>query len=216
MTTSMRTVAVLLLSLTAPLALSSAAQANGSAEAGATKAAVCAACHGQGGNSVNPEWPVLAGQNAAYITEQLHLFQKGARVNTLMAPQAATLTDQDIADLAAYFASQVPQGKEADPSFWKAGEKLYRAGDRARSIPACKACHGPVGRGNPGAGYPAVRAQFSVYSAKQLADYASNARYTDANGVVQKSRNGYIMVTIAHRLTAEDIRDVASYMQGMR
>jgi cytochrome c553 len=215
MITSMRTVATLMLALAAPLSFAPAALA-ASAEAGAAKAAVCGACHGANGNSTNPEWPQLAGQNAAYITEQLHLFQKGVRVNPLMTAQASVLSEEDIADLAAYFAAQVPEGKEADPSYWKAGEKLYRAGDRARNVPACKACHGPVGRGNPGAAYPALRAQHSVYTVKQLTDYASEARYRDANGVVQKSRNGHIMVTIAHRLTADDIRDLASYIQGMR
>ena len=216
MTTSMRTVAALLLTLAGPLALTPTALAKGSAEAGAAKAAVCSACHGQGGNSVSPEWPSLAGQNAAYVSEQLRMFQKGQRVNAVMSAQAATLTEDDIADLSAYFATQVPQGKEADPSYWKNGERIYRAGDRARSIPSCKACHGPVGRGNPGAGFPAVRAQQSVYTIKQLTDYASEARYRDAEGKVQKSRNGHMMVTIARRLTADEIRDLASYIQGMR
>ncbi len=216
MMTSMRTVAALLLTLCAPLALAPAALAKGSAEAGAAKAAVCSACHGPNGNSVNPEWPSLAGQNAAYISEQLHLFKNGKRTNPNMTPQAATLTDEDVADIAAYYATQLPTGHEADPSYWKAGEALYRGGDSKRSIPACKACHGPVGRGNLGAGYPALRAQHSVYTVKQLTDYASKARYRDAAGAEQKSRNGAVMVDIAHRLSAEDIRNVASYIQGMR
>ena len=211
----MRTV-TLLLALALPLAFPSVSLGKGSAEAGAAKATVCGACHGPNGKSTNPEWPVLAGQNAAYIAEQMHLFQKGQRVNALMSAQAAALTDEDIADLSAYFSSQLPEGKEADPSYWKAGEKLYRGGDRVRNVPACKACHGPVGRGNPGAGYPAVRAQYSVYTVKQLTDYASEARYRDAAGKVQGSRNGHIMVTIGRRLTANDIRDLASYIQGMR
>ncbi len=130
------------------------AAAKGSAEAGATKAATCMACHGVNGNSVNPEWPSLAGQNAAYIAEQIRLFKANKRLNPNMNPQAAALTDEDIADLAAYYATQTPTGLEADPSYWKAGEKLYRAGDAKRAIPACQACHGPVGRGNPGAGFP--------------------------------------------------------------
>lgn len=216
MTTSMPTLAAVLLCVTAPLTLSPLARAAGSAEAGAAKAAVCTACHGPNGNSSNPEWPSLAGQNAAYISEQLHLFHDGKRVNPVMSAQAVSLSDEDIADVSAYFAAQVPSGLEADPSYWKAGEKLYRGGDRARSIPACKACHGPVGRGNPGAAYPALRAQHSVYTMKQLGDYASQARYRDANGKLQNPPNAHIMEAIAHRLTPEDIRDVASYIQGMR
>jgi cytochrome c553 len=192
------------------------AVAKGSAEAGATKAATCMACHGLNGNSVNPEWPSLAGQNAAYIAEQLKLYRANKRLNPNMNPQVAALTDEDIADLAAYYATQTPTGLEADPSYWKAGEKLYRAGDAKRAIPACQACHGPVGRGNPGAGFPSVRAQHSVYTVKQLNDYVSQNRYRDAEGNVQKSRNGQMMIDIAKRLSAEDIRDLASYIQGMR
>jgi cytochrome c553 len=192
------------------------AAAKGSAEAGATKAAVCVACHGVNGNSVNPEWPSLAGQNAPYIAEQIRLFKANKRLNINMNAQAAAIPDEDIEDIAAYFATQTPTGLEADPSYWQAGEKLYRAGDARRSIPACQACHGPVGRGNPGAGFPAVRAQHSVYTVKQLNDYAAQNRYRDAEGKVQQSRNGRMMVDISSRLTAEDIRNLASYIQGMR
>ena len=188
----------------------------GNAETGATKAAVCTACHGPNGNSANPEWPSLAGQNAAYIREQLLLFRAGQRNNPVMYPMAQPLTDEDIHDLAAYFSTQTPAGLEADANYWKNGEKLYRAGDTARKIPACKACHGPVGRGNPGAGYPALQAQHSVYTTKQLTDYAAEQRYVDQAGQPTRSRNGQMMTTIAKRLTADDVRDLAAYLQGMR
>ncbi|MBV6418394.1 MAG: Cytochrome c4 [Steroidobacteraceae bacterium] len=197
-----------------------AARADGSAEAGASKAIVCTACHGPNGNSVNPEWPNLAGQNAAYITQQLTQFragQRGASANAMvMTAQAAALTDADIADLAAYFSAQTPAGLEADPSYWKAGEALYRGGSHERGIPACMACHGPVGRGNPAAGYPAVRAQHSVYTVAQLTAYANGTRYSDAAGAVHDTKNAHMMETIAKQLTAEDMRDLASYIQGMR
>src|SRR3954465_14226641 len=98
----------------------------GSAEAGATKAAVCTACHGVNGNSANPEWPNLAGQNAAYIREQLAMFKSRQRNNPIMQPIVDPLTEQDFADLATYFSTQTPAGLEADPSYWKAGEALYR------------------------------------------------------------------------------------------
>jgi cytochrome c553 len=188
---------------------------DGKLEAGAAKSAVCSACHGPSGNSVNPEWPRLAGQSAVYLAEQLRLFRSGARNNPVMKPLAANLSDQDIDDIAVYYEAQTPTGLEADPSYWKAGEALYLRGDRAKEVPACVACHGPIGRGNLAAGYPALRAQQSVYVAKQLNDYASGARYSGANpaGV---SRNGAMMFTIAGRLSAEQIRDVASYVQGMR
>ena len=192
----------------------------GSAEAGANKTAVCAACHGVDGNSVNPDWPSLAGQNAAYLREQLSLFISSKRVNDLMYPMVSDLAPQDVADIAAYYATLTPTGLEADPSYWQAGEALYRAGDAKRGIPACAACHGPVGAGNPANGYPAIRAQHSVYASNQLQAYANGTRYQDAtdpeNVKQYQSRNGQMMATIAARLTAEDIRNLASYMQGLR
>jgi cytochrome c553 len=188
----------------------------GSAENGATKAAVCGACHGPNGNSVNPEWPSLAGQSAVYTAEQLRLFKEQVRNSPVMQPVVSPLTDQDFKDLAVYYAAQTPQGLEADPSYWKAGERLYKRGDQARNIPACVACHGPIGRGNLAAGYPALRAQHSVYTVKQLNDYAKGTRYPGATAEKPVNPNASIMATIAKRLTAEEIRDVSSYIQGMR
>jgi cytochrome c553 len=195
------------------------AMAAGSADAGAAKAATCVACHGAAGNSVNEQWPSLAGQNAAYIAGQLKRFHDKTRINDngVMSGMTAALSDQDMQDLGAYFSQQTPVGLEADPSYWQAGENLYRGGDRARAIPACMACHGPVGRGNPAAGYPMLRAQHAVYTVQQLGDYAADKRYTrndkgDNNG----GPNAEIMHTIASRLTQQDIRNLASYVQGMR
>ena len=203
----------------APAAAPSAAPSDpftsGKAANGEAKSALCSACHGPNGNSVNPEWPRLAGQNAVYIAEQLRLFKAGVRDNPVMKPLAASLSDQDINDLAVYYEAQTPTGLEADPSYWKSGEALYLSGDAARGVPPCVACHGPVGRGNLAAGYPALRAQQSVYVVKQLNDYASGARYTGAKPEAA-SRNGGMMFTIARRLSPEQIRDVASFVQGMR
>ena len=210
----MRWAGLLLTICTAPLAM-----AAGSATAGAAKAAACLACHGPNGNSSNPQWPNLAGQNAAYIEGQLKHFHDKTRndASGVMPPMAAGLSDQDIEDLAAYFSLQTPVGLEADPSYWQAGEKLYRGGDRARDIPACMACHGPVGRGNPAAGFPVLRAQHSVYTVQQLGDYAADKRYTRSDkGDNNGGPNAEIMHTIAGRLTTEDIRNLASYIQGMR
>ena len=187
----------------------------GDAARGATKAAVCSACHGPNGNSTSPEWPRLAGQNAVYLVEQLRLFRSGVRNNPVMKPLASTLSDQDIDDVAVYYQAQTPLGLEADPSYWQAGEAVYLRGDRTHEVPACIACHGPVARGNLAAGYPALRAQQSVYLVKQLNDYASGARYTGPRPEAA-SRNGAMMFAIARRLSPEQIRDVASYVQGMR
>jgi cytochrome c553 len=187
--------------------ISSAGLAAGSVESGATKAVVCAACHGANGNSVNPEWPSLAGLGPDYIAAQLANFKSHARANPVMMPNAAGLSPDDMADLGAYFGSLVNTGLEADPSYWQAGQKLYRSGDKARGIPACMACHGPTGYGNEPAKFPALRGQHSVYVVKQLNDYASGARNTGLNG---------IMPTIAKRLTPDDMRNLASYVQGLR
>jgi cytochrome c553 len=178
-----------------------------SVEAGATKAATCQACHGANGNSTNPEWPSLAGLGADYVAEQLNNFKTGKRASPVMMPMAANLTANDMADLGAYFDSLPNTGLEADPSHWQAGEKIYRGGDQARGIPACMACHGPTGRGNEPAKFPALRGQQSAYVIKQLNDYASGTRATGPNGIMQ---------TIAKRLSPEDMRNLASYMQGIR
>jgi len=120
--------------------------------------------------------------------------------------------------VAAYFSQQTPSGLEADPSYWKAGETLYKSGDTSRSIPACAACHGPAGQGNAGSGYPSLRAQHSVYTVKQLQDYLTKNRYRDAAdpNTIHATRNSAMMTTIAARLTPEDIRNLASYLQGLR
>ena len=188
---------------------------DGSEQAGATKAAVCFSCHGPNGNSQNPVWPRLAGQNAVYIAEQLHLFKAGVRKNPVMQPMAAGLSDRDIDNLAVYFAAQTPAGLEADPSYWKAGEALYLHGDVANGVPGCVACHGPLGRGNPAAGYPALEAQQSVYVVSQLQSYANGTRYSGPNATTA-TPNSVIMFDIAKHLTPEEIRDVASYVQGLR
>jgi cytochrome c553 len=184
----------------------SASPAN-SIEAGAAKAVVCQACHGANGNSSNPEWPSLAGIGADYIADQLKNFKEGKRQNPVMMPIAMPLTPDDMTSLGAYFDSLVNTGLEADPSYWNAGEKLYRGGDQARAIPACMACHGPTGRGNLPAKFPALRGQQPVYVMKQLNDYASGTRPPGPGGIMQ---------TIAKRLSADDIRNLASYVQGLR
>ena len=189
------------------LIVSNSALPAGSVETGATKAIVCQACHGANGNSTNPEWPSLAGIGADYIAEQLKNFKEGKRNNPVMMPNALALSADDMADLGAYFDSLTNTGLEADPSYWQAGEKLYRGGDQARAIPACMACHGPTGRGNEPAKFPALRGQQSVYVVKQLNDYASGTRSTGPNGIMQ---------TIAKRLSPEDMRNLASYLQGLR
>ena len=190
-----------------PLALScDAAWPAGNAQAGATKSAVCQACHGANGNSTNPQWPRLAGLGEDYIVEQLDNFKSGKRKNVVMLPMASALSPEDMADIGAFFQAQTNTGGEVDPAHREAGEKLYRSGDKSRGIPACMACHDPTGRGNEPAKFPELRGQHSVYVTQQLNDYASGAR---------PAGPGAIMETIAKRLSTDDIRDVAAYLQGM-
>src|SRR5256886_7699587 len=124
---------------------------------GATKSAVCSACHGPNGNSVNPEWPRLAGQSAVYIAEQLRLFRSGVRGNPVMQPLATTLSDQDIDDLAVYYEAQTPAGLEADPSYWRDGWGAYVRGDLDREGPPCGARHRAGGCRDPAARRPRPR-----------------------------------------------------------
>ena len=184
-----------------------AALATGNAEAGASKATACKGCHGANGNSVNPDWPSLAGLGADYIVEQLENFKDGKRSSPIMMPMAAPLSPQDMADLAAYFDGLVNTGLEADPTYFRAGEKLYRGGEKARGIPACMACHGPNGRGNEPAKFPSLHGEHSAYIAKQLNDYASGARPPGP---------GDIMGSISKRLSTDDIRNLSWYVQGLR
>lgn len=179
----------------------------GDAALGAQKAAVCSACHGMTGASINPEWPNLAGQGEAYVVAQLQSFKSGKRVNPLMTPMAVALTEADMQDLGAHFSQQTPAGLEADPSNWKAGEKLYRGGDKSRDIPACIACHGPQGRGNGPARYPALRAQHAVYTYNQLKAFKDGARSAAGNDIMQ---------VVTDRMSDQEMRALASYVQGLR
>ena len=188
-------------------AYSAGTAAASTAAAGAAKAVVCQACHGANGNSVNPEWPSLAGLGADYIAEQLQYFKDGKRKNPVMSPNAVGLSTADMENLGAYFNAMPNTGLEADPTYWQTGQQLYRGGDAERGIPACMACHGPTGLGNEPGKIPALRGQHSVYLIKQLQDYASGARMTGPNDIMQ---------TIAKRLTADDMRNVAAYVQGIR
>ena len=203
----MKGLCVFAAAISSAVVCNAAAPPVGTAQAGAAKAALCQACHGVTGNSSNPDWPSLAGLGADYIAEQLQNFKDGKRANPIMAPIAAPLSAQDMADLGAYFDTLANTGLEADPSYWQAGEKLYRGGDKARGVPACMACHGPTGRGNEPAKFPALRGEQSVYIAKQLNAYAAGTRPPGPGG---------IMPLIAKRLTADDVRNLSSYVQGLR
>lgn len=190
--------------MAAALGISNSVYAEGSVEAGAQKSAVCAACHGADGNSAVPEWPSLAGQHSSYIVAQLTAFKVGERQNPLMSPMAVGLSEQDILDLAAYFEAQQPAAREADPELVDHGRRIFLGGDLERGVTACVACHGPTGQGNPLAGYPVVAGQHATYTSAALRSYAAG------------ERQNQMMQEIAARLSAEDIRSVSAFMQGLR
>ena len=184
-----------------------ASLAAGDAAAGKEKSASCAACHGADGNSVNPEWPKLAGQHEGYIVKQLTYFKDGERVNETMKGMASNLTEQDREDLAAYFSSQKVKIGAADPSLVELGQKIYRSGNATSGIAPCMGCHGPNGAGNPAANYPALRGQNAKYVENQLRGFASGQRH---NENAKK-----MMQILASRMTDLEIRAVASYIQGL-
>lgn len=177
----------------------------GDPEAGAAKAAICATCHGPQGNSTNPAWPKLAGQNADYTFTELMAFKTGARQDPLMTPQAATLSKQDMADLAVYYAAQTMQPGVAEERLVSVAEKIYRGGIRSTNVPACIACHGPAGLGIAAAGFPAIGGQHALYTFTTLQDYASGARHSQNN----------IMNYIAAGLSEEEMEALASYLEGL-
>jgi cytochrome c553 len=181
--------------------------AAGDPAAGKEKSASCAACHGVDGNSVNPEWPKLAGQHAGYIVKQLTYFKDGERVNETMKGMASNLTEQDREDLAAYFSSQKVKIGVADPSLVELGQKIYRSGNASSGIAPCMGCHGPDGAGNPAANYPALRGQNAKYVENQLRGFA--------NGQRQNENAKKMMQILASRMTDREIRAVASYIQGL-
>ncbi len=181
----------------------------GSAEEGQTKATPCVACHGVDGNSANPEWPSLAGQSAAYTVQQLKAFKAGERQDPLMTPMAQPLSEDDMEDLAAYYAQQTPTGLETEPSKVEEGQRLYRGGDPAGNITACIACHGPNGKGMGVAGYPSLQGQHATYVVKQLKAYRAGSRTTD-------QAYARMMRDVAARMTDAQIEAVAQYVQGLR
>jgi cytochrome c553 len=192
----------------ASLAAASAAAQEGSVEAGRTKAVTCSACHGADGNSVTPDWPMLAGQHASYIVRQLKAFKSGERTDVTMKPFADLLSDQDMLDVAAFFASQTPTPKGADPTLVGLGQQIYRGGVPDRGVAACNACHGPEGNGNPLAAYPRVSGQHASYVTKQLNAYRTGDRRSDVD-LNQMMRN------VASQLFEDEIRALASYVQGL-
>jgi cytochrome c553 len=199
----------LLVSLVLSLGVAGSAHAlQGDAEAGQGKVATCAACHGPDGNSAMPNFPKIAGQGERYLVKQLLDIKEGRRVVPEMTGMLDNSSPQDIADMAAFYASQTQTGGVADPELAERGEAIFRGGNLETGLPACTGCHSPTGKGNEPAAYPRLAGQHAAYTAKQLTDFREGHRTNDGDTM--------IMQTIANRLSNRDIEAVSNYIQGLR
>lgn len=207
----------------APLEIDLSKTRWGDPKAGQAKAAACAACHGPDGNPAVDIYPRIAGQSERYIAHQMALIADGQRSSgavAAMLPFVQDLSPQDMRDIGAYFATQkagagladdsrVAEGPYKDLKFYEIGQKLYRGGDPARGIPACMACHGPAGAGNPGPAYPHIGGQHAAYVARRLQEYQSGQ-------TSQTDRHLFdIMAQVTHALTEQEIQALSSYLQGL-
>ncbi len=191
--------------------LSGTALAAGDPEAGKSQVVTCGACHGQDGASpIDPTYPVLAGQNERYLLRQLQMVQSGERDIPLMAGQLTGKTEQDLADMAAYYASlpaRVAQAQGDEEALARA-QGIYRGGILDKGVAACAACHSPSGAGNAPAGFPLVSGQSAAYTVKQLTAYREGQRATDES-------YGGMMRGVAAKLTDGEIALLADYLQGL-
>jgi len=185
----------------------------GDAAAGKSMAATCGACHGADGNSAVPSFPKLAGQGDKYLVKQMQDIRDGARTVPTMAGQLDGKSDQDLADLAAFYASQPASGGQTDPELLALGEKVYRSGVMDRNVAACTACHSPNGNGNAPAGFPALAGQHAEYTAAQLRAYRQG--YEDPAGRTNDG-DAKIMRTTAFGLSDMEIEAVSSYVAGLK
>ena len=195
--------------LLASLMLLSTGAIAGDAAAGKNKSAACGGCHGFDGNSPISMYPKLAGQNEAYIVKQLKAFKANdTRQNAIMMGMAAGVSDEDAADIGAYFQSQrVAAAATFDEAKAAAGKELYKGGDLQKGIPACQSCHGPTGAGMAGIAYPALGGQYVEYTLAQLKAFKSGARSND-----DKS----LMRNIVAQLSEEQLEAVANYVASLK
>ncbi|MDD4904769.1 MAG: c-type cytochrome [Methylobacter tundripaludum] len=213
--------------LSISLALASATSilhAEGNINAGKQKSASCTSCHGDDGNSMVATFPKLAQQHSSYLVKQLHAFKDGSRNDPMMSAMALALTDEDITDISAYYATQKisenalpvldsdddnekPAGKKDVQALIAQGSDLYRNGDLKSEVSACIACHGPFGEGNKPASFPALKSQHADYLIKALTDFKSGARSNNPEN---------IMYMIAKKMTDEEIKAVSYRISMMK
>jgi len=199
--------------------------AEGNLSAGKEKAAACVSCHGDNGNSLVSTFPKLAQQHSSYLIKQLQSFKDGTRKNPMMSSIAMGLTDEDMVDIAAYYAeqevsaNQLPVLDDEDEGEKKAdskntiqtiiaqGSDLYRNGDLTREVSACIACHGPFGEGNKPAAFPLIKSQHADYLIKTLTDFKTDLRSNNPENM---------MYMIAKKMTDEEIKAVSYRISMMK
>ena len=197
----------ILVSLLLTLGITGLAQAAGDAAAGQDKVVMCGACHGADGNSAAPNFPKLAGQGERYLLKQLNDIKSGDRSVVEMTGLLNNLSDQDLADISAYYASQKMSVGAADPKLVARGEALFRGGKLNEGMPACTGCHSPDGAGLDAAGFPQLGGQHAGYVAKQLTDFREGNRTNDGDSMIMRG--------IAAKLSNKDIEAVSSFIQGL-
>jgi cytochrome c553 len=219
----------LLFAMGAAAALTSTAYAAGDADAGAQKTAVCAACHSADGNSPAPNFPKIAGLGERYTLKQLRDIQawdkasgdakaSTGRAIAEMTGMLSGMSDQDLQDIAAYFAEQTMQlsgskelsvkinsGETVDAL--KLGKRVFRAGNQETGVPACTGCHSPTGLGNEPAAYPRLGGQYAQYLEKQLRAFRAGERTNDGDQM--------IMRLAAKHMSDAEIKSVANYIAGL-
>lgn len=177
--------------------------------AGQQKSAACVACHSADGNTTTPLWPKIAGMSEGYLLKQLLDYkkgEKGPRFDPTMYSIVATLSEQDLADLAAFYATQVPTIGQVPSNYVAQGQALYRGGNLTSGVPACAACHSPKGDGNSLALFPRLGGQNSQYVRDQLLKFKSKQRSNDPNSMMRD---------IAARLNEQELEAIAQYVQGL-
>lgn len=191
------------------LQISNAWAITGNYSAGQEKSNSCIPCHGPTGNSVNPEWPKIAGQHQNYLVKQIKeikMGEEGPRSIPVMLGTVVELSDQDIADIATFYASEKQTGGQVQSQYLALGRKIYLGGNIETGVPACLACHGPQGMGNSAANYPRVAGQHAAYTELQLDHFRQGNRKNDPSGMMQY---------IAKKMSDEEIKAVSSYIEGL-
>ncbi len=211
MKTTLHTAVVLIAVLLSPFAF-----AEGNADAGETKSVTCSACHGADGNSAAGAFPKLAGLGEKYLNKQLQDIKSGTRPVAEMTGMLENLSDQDMADIAAYYASQTRQlsGSQDNREQLILGEKIYRAGNLETGVPACTGCHSPAGNGNTPAGYPALGGQHAQYIARQLRAFRTGA-HDPEDPTARKNDDVKVMRSVAARMNDQEIDALANYISGL-